>query len=123
MLYQYIFVRILPLAGIIWFGRKNKIGRMLAITILGLGVMLVKSVVKLYEIYQGKAIFYLFLSLFPHGFFYGFSGYIMYRCMKNKWPLRVEKRLFFLTIFAILLGILAEYYWNPMILHFFMKKI
>ncbi len=61
------------------------------------------------------------ISMFPQYIFYVFSICIVLRCIWQIWSERVWKRIYFLSILSVLLGILAENYINTKILQIFFK--
>lgn len=61
------------------------------------------------------------VSLFPHYICYIFALWIMLRCIWQAWSERVWKRVYILSIFSVLLGVLSENYINTKILQLFFK--
>ena len=68
-----------------------------------------------------SGIAYLILAMFPHGFFYLFSFWMLIRCIWHSWSKRVWNRIYALSIFSMILGIFAENYINYMILQIFFE--
>lgn len=60
-------------------------------------------------------------SLLPHYICYIFALWIMLRCIWHAWSERVWKRVYILSIFSVLLGVLSENYINTKILQIFFK--
>ena len=61
------------------------------------------------------------VSLFPHYICYIFALWIILRCIWHAWSERVWKRVYIVSIFSVLLGVLSENYINTKILQIFFK--
>lgn len=121
MLFQLILCRMCPLVflGSLKEQRYMKIG---AVTVGSVVVTL--FVLAIQELFEGCgiwAILWVVVALFPQWLFYGFASVLVVQCLWKSWSKRVWRRIFLVSIFLILLGILSEFYLNPLILQIFQK--
>lgn len=121
MLLRLILLRLGPLAALHFCkGRKTiKKGFVWIVVIYG-GLFLMAS----WKIFSQKGwsgIMLLPISMFPQYLCYGFAVWILMRCIWSAWSDRVWRRIYSLSVFSVVLGILTENYWNPEILQFFCK--
>ena len=121
MLFRLVLVRMLPMI-MLKLGRdRNYLKKM--VILIGI-IYMIFFVAAVWEILAQKGwlgIFLVPVSLFPHFVLYGFGMWMILRCVYREWSDRVWKRIYFLTILCIGLGILAENYINPHLLQIVFK--
>ena len=121
MLFQLIVFRFLPLTFFAFFKERGQIQK-IAIVVLGIYLTgFCFAVWNLVAKYQWLGIVSVPLSMFPHYLCYGFAGWILARCLWFSWSKRVWKRIFFVSLLSVFLGVLLENYWNPKILQIFFE--
>ena len=119
MLMKLLIIRLAPL-GLLSFAKdKNQMKLGIYLYLLGFLLMFAAASIILIERLQGKALLYLPILVMPQYVFYIFSIWILFRCVRQSWSARVWKRIYILSIFCTMIGVLAEKYCNPIILRFF----
>ena len=122
MLLKILLLRLIP---IIFVGRIKERKRM-KWTITAMFMMfLILGVFSFLEIIKQKywsGVLYFILSMFPHSFLYLMAYGLMSRCAWKMWSKRVWKRVYFVAIILIIVGILSEMYVNPQILRILLKN-
>ena len=121
MLFQLFVVRMGPLIFLRVCKERKRIKFFLILLILIYGVALAGSFLEIKMKTFWNAIWLMMISMFPHYLIYGFSAWLIIRCIWNAWSERVWNRIFALSIFLTTVGILCEKYINPSFVRFFLK--
>lgn len=122
MLVRLMVYRLLPVA-ILGFCRNKKNLKLTAfVTLTGCLLCFLAAVWKIFQQQQWWGLVVLPLAMFPHAICYLFAIWIILRCIWNTWSERVWKRIFYLSIFSIFVGVLLEIYVNSYILQLFLKN-
>lgn len=121
MLLKLVILRLVPICMLGLLKDRYQIKLMTGGVSVLYAVGLVMSAWKIVIQEKWLGILILPVSLFPHYICYIFSLWIMLRCIWHAWSERVWKRVYILSIFSILLGVLSENYINTKILQIFFK--
>lgn len=121
MLLKLVIFRLVPICVLGLLKDRYQIKLMTGGVSVLYAVGLVMSAWKIVIQEKWLGILILPVSLFPHYICYIFSLWIMLRCIWHAWSERVWKRVYILSIFSVLLGVLSENYINTKILQIFFK--
>lgn len=121
MLLKLILLRLGPLVAIGFSKKQKKIKRVLIIFAIWYLLLLIISIWRILEQEQLKGLLYLPVAVFPHYLFYGIATWMLVRCILQMWSERVWKRIYYLSFFSTIFGIISENYINPQILRFFFE--
>ena len=116
MLFRLMILRVVPVAMLKFWKKRNQLKKMLVMLCIGCVILFFAAVWELFVQKGWRGLIFLLMSLFPHFIFYGFGIWMMARCIYREWSERVWKRIYFLAILCVALGVLAENYINPKIL-------
>lgn len=121
MLFRLLLLRLMPVAGLKILKERSKLRWM--VILLGL-FYVACAVCLLWGLWKEKGWYGIGLmlpALFPQYLLYGFAFWMLLRCISYAWSERVWNRIHAVSVCVVLLGILAEKYWNPLVLEFFTK--
>ena len=93
MLFSLMILRMFPLM-MLWIVKDRK--KIKAIFVLSGGVILIgffMSAVKIFQQEGWRSLVFILLGMFPHYLCYGFSFWILLRCIWYAWSDRVWKRI------------------------------
>ncbi len=121
MLFRLLIFRLAPLGSLYFCKERRQMKQMMILLLVCYGGCLAAAAWKIFLEEQWRGMFYLPLSMFPHYLCYGFAIWIMLRCLWCAWSVRVWRRIFCIAHVCVLLGILVENYWNPVILEIFLN--
>ena len=121
MLLKLVILRLVPICMLGLLKDRYQIKLMTGGVSVLYAVGFVMSAWKIVTQEKWLGILILPVSLFPHYICYIFSLWIMLRCIWHAWSERVWKRVYILSIFSVLLGVLSENYINTKILQIFFK--
>ena len=119
MLFSLMILRMFPLI-MLWIVKDRK--KIKAIFVLSGGVILIgffMSAVKIFQQEGWRSLVFILLGMFPHYLCYGFSFWILLRCIWYAWSDRVWKRIRLVSGITIFAGVFIEFYWNAKILQNF----
>lgn len=119
MLLRLLLFRLGPFVSLRFCKDRKKVKLTFAMIAIVYGGFFLIAAWKIFSQEQWKGILYLPISMFPHYICYAFAIWMLIRCIWSAWSERVWKRIYGLSLISIILGILAENYWNPKILQFF----
>ena len=121
MLLKLMIIRMVPICVLGFLKERYQIKMITG----GISVLYVicflTTVWKIFTQEKWLGIFILPVAMFPHYICYIFALWIMLRCIWHAWSERVWKRVYILSIFSVLLGVLSENYINTKILQIFFK--
>ena len=121
MLLKLVILRLVPICMLGLLKDRYQIKLMTGGVSVLYAVGFVMSAWKIVTQEKWLGILILLVSLFPHYICYIFALWIMLRCIWQAWSERVWKRVYILSIFSVLLGVLSENYINTKILQLFFK--
>ena len=121
MLLKLVILRLVPICMLGLLKDRYQIKLMTGGLSVLYAVGFVMSAWKIVTQEKWLGILILLVSLFPHYICYIFALWIMLRCIWQAWSERVWKRVYILSIFSVLLGVLSENYMNTKILQIFFK--
>ena len=119
MLLRLLIFRLGPLVSLNFCKSRKSMKTAFIVTGMIYSILLLIAAWAIFSEEQWLGILYLPISMFPHYLCYGFAIWLLIRCLWNAWSTRVWKRIYGISIICVILGILAENYWNPKILQFF----
>lgn len=119
MLLRLVIVRLVPLLSLRVCKDRKSIKTILVVEGAVYVLLFVLAAWRIISKENGTGILFLLLSIFPHYLCYGFSLWLLIRCVWNAWSDRVWKRIYGVAMMSLIVGILFENYWNPKILQFF----
>ena len=122
MLFRLILFRMGPMVLMQFCKERKCLKGMLALIFFIYAVCFVHSVSMIFASEKWKALLLVPFSMVPQFFFYGFAGWILFRCVFEEWSQRVWKRIYRLSCFSVFIGFMTEFYINPQILKFFVKN-
>ena len=122
MLLKIIFIRLVPILCLGYLKDQKHRKRAAGLLCLIYCEVFVLASTRILEQKGWNGIWYLLLSMFPQGIFYMGSVWLILQCLWNMWSQRVWKRIYYLSIFVVILGIFTENYINPQILQIFFKN-
>lgn len=122
MLFRLLLYRMGPLTALCFLKDRKKIKMALYGGILCWVLCFIMAALKIFEQARWKGLLALVLSMVPHYLFYGFSLWMIVRCVRSAWSKRVWRRICLVSYFCIMCGILSESYINSLILNFFVKN-
>ena len=122
LLLKLFLVRLGPLLCLNLCKKRSRLKMAVFVFLSCYGGVFFSAVWKVFEYEKWKGILYLPLSMFPHYLFYGFVIWILLRCILCSWSERVWKRIYKVSFVVMVLGVLTENYWNPMILEKILKN-
>ena len=121
MLLKLFLLRLGPILAIGFSKKQKQIKKGLMLFLIFYLLLLIISVGKVLVEKQWGGLLYFFAAIFPHYLFYGFAIWMLVRCIWQMWSQRVWRRIYYLSIFSTIFGIITENYINPQILQFFFK--
>ncbi len=121
MLLKLMIFRLAPFGILGFLKERRQIKFVTGIIIALYAISFIVTVWKIFSQKKWLGVLVLPISMFPHYICYVFSIWIILRCIWQIWSERVWKRIYFLSILSVLLGVLAENYVNTKILQIFFK--
>lgn len=118
MLVKLLLFRLCPVVCLKLCKKRKQIKLTGVLEILCYAVCFLSAVWKIFYEEKWKGILWVLGSLFPHSLCYGFAVWLIWRCLWNVWSVRVWNRIYLAAIWAVMVGILMELYWNPAVLRF-----
>lgn len=123
MMFRLVLFRLGPLILLRFCKDRQKIRLVSSLLLLCYGICLLLAGWNLFGRERWMGAIYLPVAMFPHYVFYFFALWMVLRCVWSAWSLRVWKRIYTLSVLCVILGILAENYWNPKVLQFFLETL
>jgi len=121
MLFQLFVFRFLPVTCLAFLKDRRQIQKISFVVMIIYIVCFCLAGWSLIAKYRWLGLLCIPLSMFPHYLFYGFAGWIVVRCLWFSWSKRVWKRILFVSMLSVFVGMLLENYWSPNILEIFFK--
>lgn len=121
MLLRLLLFRLGPLIALRFCKDRKQIKLAVAMLLISYSACFSIAAWKLFSQEHWKGILYLPISMFPHYICYAFAIWVLLRCIWSAWSERVWKRIYIISSISVILGILAENYWNPKVLQFFFE--
>ena len=122
MLLKILILRMTPIMFIGRVKERKKKKLTMAVLVMMFLILGVLSTVEILKQKHWSGVLYLVLSMFPHSFLYLLSYGLLSRCVWKIWSERVWKRVYFVSIILVIVGILSEMYVNPQILQVLLKN-
>lgn len=121
MLVKLLLLRMVPILSLAFCKKRNQKKLVVCILLFFYLAGLLIVFWKLLDKEGGTAVFLIIAALFPQYLCYGFIAWMLLRCLFQSWSERVWKRIYGLCVAGTGAGILAETYFNPMILQMVCK--
>ena len=122
MLLKILLLRMTPMMFIGRVKERKKKKLTIAVLVMMFLILGVLSTVEILKQKHWSGVLYLVLSMFPHSFLYLLAYGLVSRCVWKMWSERVCKRVYFVSIILVIVGILSEMYVNPQILQILLKN-
>lgn len=119
MLIKLYFIRLFPMI-LLWKCKDiKKLRALLLVLLVGYGCCFATVGWELFCREHWMFLGYLIIAMFPQYLCYGFSMWLLMRCVWNPWSWRVWRRIFRISLIITVIGIYAEYYVNTWVLELF----
>lgn len=121
MLLKLFILRLIPMICFMFCKDRRKMKHVFSLIVL---VYVICFLIASWEIFRSSkwlGIVYIPIAVFPHGFCYAFSLWLLLRCLWREWSYRVWRRIYWIAFGSVVFGIYLEKYFNPVVLQFFCK--